>query len=147
MKIELDNTEEKIVRAAFDIIQKEGLTKATTKRIAAEAGVNEVTVFRKFKNKNNLVEITKAYHFQILIGKLEEIFDFREDEETDVPKRISASSRWLLRTWGQSPTRSFWLHRLQMQYWTSLRSSSPFRSRREESGKSTREYWAHSVTA
>ena len=83
MKIELDNTEEKIVRATFDIIQKEGLAKATTKRIAAEAGVNEVTVFRKFKNKNNLVEITKAYHFQILIGKLEEIFDFREDEETD----------------------------------------------------------------
>ena len=83
MKIELDNTEEKIVRATFDIIQKEGLAKATTKRIAAEAGVNEVTVFRKFTNKNNLVEITKAYHFQILIEKLEEIFEFRQDEETE----------------------------------------------------------------
>ena len=83
MKIELDNTEEKIVRATFDIIQKEGLAKATTKRIAAEAGVNEVTVFRKFTNKNNLVEITKAYHFQILIEKLEEIFEFRQDEEIE----------------------------------------------------------------
>lgn len=83
MNIELDNTEEKIVRATFDIIQKEGLAKATTKRIAAEAGVNEVTVFRKFTNKNNLVEITKAYHFQILIEKLEEIFEFRQDEETE----------------------------------------------------------------
>ena len=83
MKIELDNTEEKIVRATFDIIQTEGLAKATTKRIATEAGVNEVTVFRKFTNKNNLVEITKAYHFQILIEKLEEIFEFRQDEETE----------------------------------------------------------------
>ena len=83
MKIELDKTEEKIVRATFDIIQKEGVSKATTKRIAAEAGVNEVTVFRKFTNKQNLVEITKSYHFQILIDKLENIFDFREDEETD----------------------------------------------------------------
>jgi AcrR family transcriptional regulator len=83
MKIELDNTEEKIVRATFDIIQKEGVSKATTKRIAAEAGVNEVTVFRKFTNKNNLVEITKAYHFQILIEKLEKIFAFRQDEETE----------------------------------------------------------------
>lgn len=83
MKIELDKTEEKIVRATFDIIQKEGISKATTKRIAAEAGVNEVTVFRKFTNKQNLVEITKSYHFQILIDKLENIFDFREDEETD----------------------------------------------------------------
>lgn len=83
MKIELDNTEEKIVRATFDIIQKEGVSKATTKRIAAEAGVNEVTVFRKFTNKQNLVEITKDYHFQILIDKLDKIFDFREDEETE----------------------------------------------------------------
>ncbi|MBE6502201.1 MAG: TetR/AcrR family transcriptional regulator [Methanobrevibacter thaueri] len=83
MKIELDNTEEKIVRATFDIIQKEGVSKATTKKIAAEAGVNEVTVFRKFTNKQNLVEITKDYHFQILIDKLDKIFDFREDEETE----------------------------------------------------------------
>lgn len=83
MRIELDNTEEKIVRAAFDIIQKEGLSKATTKRIAAEAGVNEVTIFRKFTNKQNLIEVTKAYHFQILIDRLKGIFDFREDEETE----------------------------------------------------------------
>ena len=50
MKIELDNTEEKIVRATFDIIQKEGVSKATTKRIAAEAGINEVTVFIELAN-------------------------------------------------------------------------------------------------
>ena len=37
MKIELDNTEEKIVRATFDIIQKEGVAKATTKRIFASS--------------------------------------------------------------------------------------------------------------
>ena len=83
MRIELDNTEEKIVKSAFDIIQKEGLQKATTKRIAAEAGVNEVTIFRKFNNKKNLIEITKAYHLQILVDRLKGIFDFREDEETE----------------------------------------------------------------
>lgn len=83
MRIELDNTEEKIVRAAFDIMQKDGVSKATTKRIASQAGVNEVTVFRKFTNKQNLIEITKAYHFQILVNKLKEIFDFREDEQTE----------------------------------------------------------------
>ena len=83
MKIELDNTEEKIVHSTFDIIQKEGITKATTKKIAAEAGVNEVTVFRKFNNKQNLIEITKAYYFQILINKLRAIFEFSQDEETE----------------------------------------------------------------
>lgn len=83
MRIELDNTEEKIVNAAFKIIQEEGVAKATTKRIAAEAGVNEVTIFRKFNNKQNLIEITKAYHLQILVNKLESIFEFTEDEDTE----------------------------------------------------------------
>jgi AcrR family transcriptional regulator len=83
MNIELDNTEEKIVTATFSIVQKEGFTKATTKKIAAEAGVNEVTIFRKFENKNNLIEITKEYYTQKLIGRLEEIFGFTGDEEIE----------------------------------------------------------------
>ena len=81
MKIELDATEEKIVNATFDIIQKEGFAKATTKKISSAADVNEVTIFRKFKNKNNLIEITKAYYTQQIIETLEEVFDFTGDEE------------------------------------------------------------------
>ena len=77
---EFSSTDEKIIKATFGILQSEGFTKATTKKIAAEAGVNEVTIFRNFKNKNNLVEITKDYYLQLLIGKLEEIFEFQEDE-------------------------------------------------------------------
>lgn len=87
--IELDNTEEKIVRATFEILQKEGFTKATTKKIASKAGVNEVTVFRKFDNKKKLIEITKKYYLQILITKLEEIFNYREDEEIEEFLKIS----------------------------------------------------------
>ena len=75
MDKKLDNTEEKIVNATFNILQKEGVTKATTKRIAKEAGVNEVTIFRKFENKNNLINVTKDYHMNILIERLREIFD------------------------------------------------------------------------
>ena len=54
MEFELDATEEKIVGATFDILRKEGITKATTKKISAQAGVNEVTIFRKFENKEKL---------------------------------------------------------------------------------------------
>ena len=54
MLFEKENTEEKIITATFNIVQKEGVQKATTKKIAAEAGVNEVTIFRKFENKKNL---------------------------------------------------------------------------------------------
>ena len=61
---EFSSTDEKIIKATFGILQKEGFVKATTKRIAAEAGVNEVTIFRNFQNKNNLIEITKNYYLQ-----------------------------------------------------------------------------------
>ena len=80
---EFNSTDKKIMRATFRILQKEGFAKATTKKIAAEAEVNEVTIFRKFQNKNNLVETTKEYYLQILLKQLEEIFDFNEDDEID----------------------------------------------------------------
>lgn len=83
MDIEINSTGEKIIQATFRILQKEGFEKATTKKIAAEAGVNEVTIFRKFENKKNLIEITKEYYLQILINTLEEIFDYGEDEDIE----------------------------------------------------------------
>ena len=83
MTIELDETGEKIVKATFDIIKREGIAKATTKKISAEAGFNEVTIFRKFENKNNMIEITKEYYTQKLISQLEEAFDFKGDEKVE----------------------------------------------------------------
>ena len=89
MQTELDKTSEKIVKATLVVLKKEGFEKATTKKIAAEAGVNEITIFRKFETKGNLIEATKEYHLQILVNKLEEIFDFDETEDIDVFLRIS----------------------------------------------------------
>lgn len=83
MKVEINSTDEKIIKATFGVLQREGFTKATTKKIAAEAGVNEVTIFRNFQNKKNLIEITKDYYLQIFLDKLEEVFDFDEDDEIE----------------------------------------------------------------
>ena len=83
MESEFDTTEEKIISATFNILRKEGVDKATTKKIAKEAGVNEVTVFRKFENKKNLIEITKSYYFKKFLDKLEKNFDFTGDESID----------------------------------------------------------------
>lgn len=80
---EFNSTDEKIIKATFGILQKEGYAKTTTKKIAAEAGVNEVTIFRKFDNKKNLIEITKEYYIKQFLEKLEEIFDFNEDDEIE----------------------------------------------------------------
>ena len=86
---EYSSTDEKIIKATFEILQEEGFAKATTKKIAAKAGVNEVTIFRNFTNKNNLVEATKEYYLYKLIKKLEEIFEFEEDDEIEEYLKIS----------------------------------------------------------
>ena len=83
MEIKSGSTDERIIEATFTLLQKEGPEKTTTKKIAAEAGVNEITIFRKFETKSNLIEIVKDHYLQILIDKLEEIFDFNEDDEID----------------------------------------------------------------
>ena len=80
---EFNSTDEKIIKATFGILQKEGVTKSTTKKIAAEAGVNEVTIFRNFQNKNNLIEVTKEYYLEKFLKKLEEIFDFNDDDDIE----------------------------------------------------------------
>ena len=94
MLFERENTEEKIIAATFNIIQKEGVQKATTKKIAAEAGVNEVTIFRKFENKKNLIEATKDYYMAKLLSKLEETFDF--DEEDSIEEYLKRSFHGIL---------------------------------------------------
>lgn len=80
---EKENTEEKIIKATFDILQREGLAKTTTKKIAAEAGVNEVTIFRKFENKNNLLIATKDFYMKKFTDKLKVTFDFNEDDDME----------------------------------------------------------------
>ena len=80
---ETENTEEKIIKATFKILQAEGTAKTTTKKIAAEAGVNEVTIFRKFDNKKNLVEMTKQFYMTRLVEKLENNFSFTGDESIE----------------------------------------------------------------
>ncbi len=94
MLFERENTEEKIIAATFNIVQKEGVQKATTKKIAAEAGVNEVTIFRKFDNKKNLIEATKDYYLTRLLSKLEETFDF--DEDDDIKEYLKRSFHGIL---------------------------------------------------
>jgi AcrR family transcriptional regulator len=48
--------DEEILKAAMKIIVRKGYNGATTKLIADEAGINEVTLFRKFKSKENILQ-------------------------------------------------------------------------------------------
>ena len=51
-----DPTHERILAAAAQIFAEQGYIRATTRAIAAAAGVNEVTLFRHFGSKKNLAQ-------------------------------------------------------------------------------------------
>ena len=52
----MDETRDRILSAAHRVFAGSGFRGATTKRIAAEAGVNEVTLFRQFACKDDLLK-------------------------------------------------------------------------------------------
>ncbi|WP_297983486.1 TetR/AcrR family transcriptional regulator [uncultured Methanobrevibacter sp.] len=79
MKLKDESTEDKIINATFTLLKENGISKTTTRKIANEAGVNEVTIFRKFKNKKNLLNEVKEVYFQYLLDLLDEIFDYDEN--------------------------------------------------------------------
>lgn len=74
----MDHTADRILNATIKILDKEGWEGATTKRIAAEAGVNEVTLFRKFKTKQLLLEAAKNRCATEFLEELELILKINE---------------------------------------------------------------------
>ena len=90
MEIELDKTEQKIVDATIFLLDKEGMNGTTTKKIAKKAEVSEVTVFRKFKSKDNLLKIAKIYYSDYFLEKISDIFTNYED--TDLESLLK--NRW-----------------------------------------------------
>jgi len=63
----MKSTEEKILEAATRIFAKDGIIGATTRKIALAAKVNEVTLFRHFKTKEELlrrVVLQKSKRFE-----------------------------------------------------------------------------------
>ncbi|MGN0165364.1 MAG: helix-turn-helix domain-containing protein [Lachnospiraceae bacterium] len=51
-----DETQKKILNSTMMLIMEKGYTATTTKDIAKKAGINECTIFRKFKGKKEIVE-------------------------------------------------------------------------------------------
>ena len=48
-------SDEEILDAALDVVTQYGYTAATTRRISAAAGINDVTLFRRFGNKKTVL--------------------------------------------------------------------------------------------
>ncbi|QRG67443.1 TetR/AcrR family transcriptional regulator [Brevibacillus choshinensis] len=83
---EEQETRERILAAASQLMAKKGYKGATTRKISQLAGVNEVTIFRHFKNKEAILE-------ELLKG----IVDIRQQLENDLHGDFSELKQMLLR--------------------------------------------------
>lgn len=58
----MKETEKQILLAATKLFSEYGYANTSTKKIADTAGVNELTVFRQFKSKSNLLQAVIHHH-------------------------------------------------------------------------------------
>lgn len=86
----MDETSQKIIDATMALIRDKGYVATTTKEIARQAGVNECTIFRKFKSKKEIV-LEGVNQVQWRANVTPEIFaDVTWDLETDLEMFIKA---------------------------------------------------------
>ena len=71
--MEIISTENKILDAAIALFTELGYSGTTTRKIAEAAGINEVTLFRKFGTKENLFLKSIEYLWQQSIGMAHQI--------------------------------------------------------------------------
>lgn len=86
----MENTEQRILDAALRVFASEGYTGATTRRIAKEANVAEVTLFRKFKSKENLLKEVLINNRTVFssLDDLSHLFPKEEDVDLETELRI-----------------------------------------------------------
>ncbi len=90
-----DTTQKKILEAVIELIAKQGLTRTTTKSIAEAASVNEVTLFRRFGNKNKLLNAAMQHQASKLA---EEAFSYSGDLAVDLISLVTVyQDMWLKR--------------------------------------------------
>jgi len=84
----MDDTEQRILDAALRVFASEGYTGATTRKIAEEANVAEVTLFRKFKSKENLLKEVLINN-RTVFSSLENLFrSFQEEKDVDLETQL-----------------------------------------------------------
>jgi AcrR family transcriptional regulator len=74
----MQDTKDKILDATIKLLDKDGLKGATTKKIALEAGVNEITLFRKFHNKEQLLKAAKKRSANKFLEELNLLFKIND---------------------------------------------------------------------
>ncbi|NVR34689.1 TetR/AcrR family transcriptional regulator [Listeria monocytogenes] len=68
-------TNESIMDATLCMMAKHGIKGSTTRQLAEAAGINEATIFKKFKSKDNLIHMTLEVQFESMKAEINQFFD------------------------------------------------------------------------
>lgn len=91
----MDKTEQKILNAAIKVFASEGYGGATTQRIAEVADVNEVTLFRKFQSKENILRAVITRNREVILKTLDSLLQIEKEE--DIKTSLRTLGRGLLK--------------------------------------------------
>ncbi len=86
-------TKESIMEATLKMLAQNGIKGSTTRQLAEAAGINEATIFKKFKSKENLIHMTLEFQFEMM---QEEINLFFERDFEDSHKFLREASEFIL---------------------------------------------------
>ena len=81
---EMGEVEERILDSAMKVFSINGYKGATTIKIASEANVNEITIFRKFNSKENLLKAVIKKNNLETLEKLDSILCREKDVDTEI---------------------------------------------------------------
>lgn len=91
----MDETEKKILNAAIKVFASEGYGGATTQRIAEVADVNEVTLFRRFQSKENILRAVITRNREVILKTLDSVLQIEKEE--DIKTSLRTLGRGLLK--------------------------------------------------
>ncbi len=77
----MGETEQKILDAALSVLVSRGYEGATTRRIAEAAGVNEVTLFRKFQSKENILNEVIIRNLNSALSLIDSMFQMEKEAD------------------------------------------------------------------
>jgi TetR/AcrR family transcriptional regulator len=83
----MEDTEQRILDAALKVFASEGYIGATTRKIAHEANVAEVTLFRKFQSKENLLKEVLINNRTVL-SEMDNLIPVGEEVEFETELRV-----------------------------------------------------------
>ncbi len=78
-----DKTEQKIIDSSLKIFAEKGYAGATTRNLAEEAGFSEMTLFRKFKTKQNLFDTVLIQNKEKFMNDIESVIKIEEFESPE----------------------------------------------------------------